>query len=125
MCNKIDGTDGYFFRPGVTENSTLKIFYPELCRSVYLKFTGNKVYKGIPVERFSFTQDMLEDPRVNRDLKCFCSKPIAPSETNEFEGCLKKGFIDYASCKQGNYLAHFRFLSLAKNSHLLVFPDII
>ncbi|ODM95819.1 Lysosome membrane protein 2 [Orchesella cincta] len=98
-CNKIDGTDGYFFRPGISENSTLKIFYPELCRSVYLKFKGVKNYKGISVDKFSFTADLLEDPRVNKDLKCFCSKPIVPTE-NPFEGCLKKGFIDYASCKQ-------------------------
>ncbi|CAL8141657.1 unnamed protein product [Orchesella dallaii] len=98
-CNKIEGTDGYFFRPGITANTTLKIFYPELCRSVYLKFKGEKNYKGLTVDKFSFSDDMLEDPRVNTELKCFCSKPIVPTD-NPFEGCLKKGFVDYASCKQ-------------------------
>ncbi|OXA43801.1 lysosome membrane protein 2 [Folsomia candida] len=99
FCNKIDGTDGYFFRPGVNEKSTLKIFYPELCRSVYLKWTGEKKVDGIKVGKFMFPEDMLEDSEVKSENQCFCSKPIAPTN-NTREGCLKKGFVDYAGCKQ-------------------------
>jgi hypothetical protein len=99
-CNKIDGTDGYFFRPGVNEKSTLRIFYPELCRSVHLKSTGRKQLDGIEVLKFSFPEDLLEDPAVNPDNVCFCSKPLQPTN-NSMDSCLKRGFIDYAGCKQG------------------------
>lgn len=101
-CNSILGTDGYYFRPGVTEKSTLKIFYPELCRSVFLKFSGEKEYKGVPVAKFSFPDDILEDPNTNEENVCYCSKPIKPTN-NTKETCLKRGFIDFAGCKQGMY----------------------
>ncbi len=101
FCNKIEGTDGYFFRPEVNNKSTLKIFYPELCRSVYLKWTGEeKSVDGIKVEKFTFPEEMLEDPEVKTENTCFCSKPITPTN-NTKAGCLKKGFVDYSSCKQG------------------------
>jgi hypothetical protein len=85
----------------VNNKSTLKIFYPELCRSVYLKWTGEeKSVDGIKVEKFTFPEEMLEDPEVKTENTCFCSKPITPTN-NTKAGCLKKGFVDYSSCKQG------------------------
>jgi len=100
LCNQIEGTDGYFFRPGVDEKSTLKIFYPELCRSVYLKAFGRKMHEGVETLKFSFPEDMLEDPAVNPENVCFCSKPLTPTN-DSMASCLKRGFIDYAGCKQG------------------------
>jgi lysosome membrane protein 2 len=98
-CNKIEGTDGYSFPPPVSEKTPLKIFYPELCRSVYLKFDGKTELNDVPVNRFSFPEDLLEDPTVDERNLCFCSKPVRPTNISH-STCLKKGLVDYASCKQ-------------------------
>lgn len=110
-CNKIEGSDGFFFSPGVTEHSILKLFYRRLCRTVYVTFSGKKEFQGIPVYDFGFPEDMLEDPRVDERNLCFCANPIRPSyeelignkTADPYATCLKRGFIDYGSCKQGRF----------------------
>ena len=40
-CNRLLGTDGLQFSPGVEKGDTLWMFRPELCRSIYVEYEVN------------------------------------------------------------------------------------
>lgn len=91
-CDMINGTDGTQFPPRfVTENATVRMFVPQMCRSLYLEF--EKSITDLPFElmRFGAPAKMLMGGDKNPDNHCYCAAT----------GCLGDSMLDVTKCMQG------------------------
>uniref|UniRef100_A0A2P2HXX4 Sensory neuron membrane protein 2-like n=1 Tax=Hirondellea gigas TaxID=1518452 RepID=A0A2P2HXX4_9CRUS len=89
-CDMINGTDGTQFPPRtITEDSTVRMFVTELCRSLYLEFDFAGEYFGVDYLRFVAPVEMLQSPTLNPNNKCFSSTmgPL-PSSLLEMTPCM-------------------------------------
>ena len=46
FCNRIEGTDGQSTFPGLTKESRVEIFVPDICRNIYMDFEMEYTYSG-------------------------------------------------------------------------------
>ena len=53
QCGKLSGSAGDFFTPNITQNQTLQLFSPEMCRSVPMDFEEEVVIHGVKTFKFS------------------------------------------------------------------------
>jgi len=91
-CDMINGTDGTQFPPRfVSKDATVRMFVPQMCRSLYLQY--EKTIDGLPFEvlRFAAPAKMLQGGDDNPDNKCYCAKT----------GCLGDSMLDVTNCMQG------------------------
>jgi scavenger receptor class B protein 1 len=52
-CAMLTGSGGDFFNPNITKNDTLKLFSPEMCRSIPMEFEEEVEINGIKTFKFS------------------------------------------------------------------------
>jgi scavenger receptor class B protein 1 len=52
-CAMLTGSGGDFFNPNITKNDTLKLFSPEMCRSIPMEFENEVDINGIKTFKFS------------------------------------------------------------------------
>lgn len=97
-CNKIRGTDGTVFPPGVTSNSELSFFSPEACRSVSLVYEADEEVQSVSGLRFIFPDTLLESAEKHYPNTCYC-KDYDDFEEDDYSMCLKKGAIDLSTCR--------------------------
>ncbi|KFM67982.1 Scavenger receptor class B member 1, partial [Stegodyphus mimosarum] len=71
-CDQINGTDGVQYAPGVKRNDTLRLFNPNLCRSIPLKYEKDITVHGIKTLRFGMPASAFSSGDINPDNKCFC-----------------------------------------------------
>jgi len=93
------GSDGSIFPPFVTRDRIIEIFSPDMCRSIYMTYVKDVELLGIEAYRFSTPKEVLEDPRVFKENKCYCVKP---GENDE--GCSKGGAFQLGACRKGQSL---------------------
>jgi lysosome membrane protein 2 len=74
FCNKINGSDGSIFPPFVTKETTLRLFNPDLCRSIWFTFDSETSFRDIPSYKFKIPSETFAGPTCNRNNKCFCQK---------------------------------------------------
>lgn len=74
-CNKISGTDGSVFHPGISDADTLNIFNKDLCRSLPLVYEKSVNVNGIPAFRFTPPENVFGTPDENSYNQCFCERP--------------------------------------------------
>jgi len=98
FCNRINGSDGSIFPPFVKKDRVVRIFSSDLCRSLYLTYTKEVEYKGVPALKFTIPEAMLADPVSNPENRCFCPNPD-PVE----EKCPKAGVILLSACRKGKF----------------------
>jgi len=83
-CNSIQGTDGSMFPPFLTSESILHMFSSDLCRSLSLTSTGERIHhQGLETMRFAPSKETFGD----EDLSCFDSAP--------------KGMFNVSACQGG------------------------
>ncbi|ODM93105.1 Scavenger receptor class B member 1 [Orchesella cincta] len=97
-CNQIQGTDGTIFSPFVQKSTVLRLFNPELCRSVYLTYTADTDFEGIRGYRFTAPASVMKDPTEGDENRCFCIY-------DDDEKCLKQGALDLGPCREGAPIA--------------------
>ncbi|ODN04815.1 Lysosome membrane protein 2 [Orchesella cincta] len=95
-CNMINGSDGSVFPPFVTRDRVLRIFSPDMCRSIYMKYHEDVEVLGVPGYRFITPREVLEDPKVYPENTCYCTEP-----GDDLEGCAKAGVFYLAPCRKG------------------------
>ncbi|GFQ79437.1 platelet glycoprotein 4, partial [Trichonephila clavata] len=71
-CNEIRGTDGVQYAPGVTQNHTLSLFNPNLCRTIPLEYEKDVTVHGIKTLRFGMASNTFATGEENPDNKCYC-----------------------------------------------------
>ncbi|XP_021949755.1 platelet glycoprotein 4 [Folsomia candida] len=76
-CAMINGTDGTMFPPFVEKDTTLFAYIPEICRSVWLRYTEKTEYEGIPGYRFRIPNELFTSPHIHPPNWCFCM-PVKP-----------------------------------------------
>lgn len=122
----INGSDGSVFPPFVTRDRVLRIFSPDMCRSIYMTYLEDVEVLGVPGYRFITPRDVLEDPRINPENVCYCTHAASATaeveeekEEDEFEEeydeekeevvvdplekCSKAGVFHLAPCRKGIY----------------------
>jgi len=93
FCNMINGSDGSLFAPFVPRDRILRLFSPEMCRSLYLEYRQDIDFHGIPGYRFQVPKEMLDSSEENQ---CFC---VNPGHNNK--DCPKGGVMDLSVCRNG------------------------
>ncbi|XP_026483392.2 scavenger receptor class B member 1-like isoform X1 [Vanessa tameamea] len=94
-CNSIEASDGTIFPPSLLDrNSTLYVFYPNLCRRLPFKFIKEvEVGDGIKLMRYGMPEDVFDDPDNNPTNQCYCQ--IDSGE------CPPRGIINVTECAMG------------------------
>ena len=100
-CNMINGTDGSVFPPFLDEDSQIRIFVTDICRSIYFVHKGEEDHLGVKGLKFGFPDAFYDDPHDNGDNYCFCTQP-----EGDIEGLCTKGLIRIFPCKNGIYIVH-------------------
>lgn len=72
-CDRISGTDGVQYAPGISKNQTLSLFNPNLCRTLPLKYEKDVTVHGIKTFRFGIPSNTFAKGDVNPENKCYCS----------------------------------------------------
>lgn len=98
-CNMINGSDGSVFPPFVNRDRVLRIFSPDMCRSIYMTYLEDVEVLGVPGYRFITPKDVLEDPRVNAENICYCKRKDPDEES--LDDCSKAGVFYLAPCRKG------------------------
>ncbi|GIX80405.1 lysosome membrane protein 2 [Caerostris darwini] len=71
-CNTISGTDGVQYAPGLTRNQSLRLFNPNLCRTLPLEYEKDVTVHGIKSLRFSMPANTFATSDINPENKCYC-----------------------------------------------------
>ncbi|CAG2067179.1 unnamed protein product, partial [Timema podura] len=92
QCNMINGTDASIFPPFLTD-SQIDVFFPEICRSLFLEFKNEGTYKDVAVRKYGNSPHTFEDSDVDESNKCFCTGK------GRKRHCLKRGILDLNDCQ--------------------------
>uniref|UniRef100_A0A0P4WMB1 Scavenger receptor class B member 1 n=1 Tax=Scylla olivacea TaxID=85551 RepID=A0A0P4WMB1_SCYOL len=92
-CNKVQGTDGSSFPPGVKKDSVLYMFNENLCRSIPLTYWHDVMDFGLEGMRFSPPSDIFANVSVKPENECYCAG--GPP-------CIGGGVFNISSCKFGS-----------------------
>lgn len=71
-CNKIKGSDGTSYPPGVTKDSTLYMYNVNFCRSMPITYWHDIEKYGIKAYRFTPAFEVFGNLSVNPDNECYC-----------------------------------------------------
>lgn len=95
-CDIIYGTDGAQFPPFRSKRDKLPIFTPDLCRTLWLTYSEETEFKGIPVWKMKLDSRMFQSPQVNPSNKCYCMH-----WKRRPDRCSVGGTIDLGGCLNG------------------------
>lgn len=90
-CTMINGTDGSQYRPFITKDSVVRMFIPEIYRSVFTVYEKEAEFRDISAYRFTPTFDMFGDPTLTPDNYCFCPH----------NNCLPSGLLNISTGRDG------------------------
>ncbi|GAB6030883.1 scavenger receptor class B, member [Chamberlinius hualienensis] len=89
-CNKIRGTDGSSFPPGL-DKTDIEIYQPFLCRSFNLSFHDEIDFHGLNVYNYLLAEKSFVSGYEVTDNKCYCQS----------ERCMKTGIMYLGPCYYG------------------------
>ncbi len=89
-ANRINGTDGTFYRPYRTRDQVLYAFSPDMCRSYSLKYLRDNEVHGVKTLDFHLPETQFYNSSVNPDNEGFCK-----------ESCLGNGVQNISKCYGG------------------------
>ncbi|KAJ8706286.1 hypothetical protein PYW08_010912 [Mythimna loreyi] len=94
-CNSIEASDGSIFPPSqLDKNTTLHVFYPNLCRRLPFKYEKTvEIADGIELYRYRMPLDVFDDPAHNPENQCYCEIDTAT--------CPPRGIINVTDCTMG------------------------
>ncbi|XP_076065666.1 lysosome membrane protein 2-like [Oratosquilla oratoria] len=89
-CNKIEGTDGTSYPPGITRDSTVHMFNKNLCRSLPLVYWHDVEKFGVRGYRFSPPPDVFAYVKDNPENMCYCvdGPPCAGGGVFNISACM-------------------------------------
>ncbi|XP_074596260.1 lysosome membrane protein 2-like [Brevipalpus obovatus] len=114
-CNRLNGTDGGQFEPGIDRNAKLTIFAADICRKITLACSGEESFHGIPVLKYKIAPEEWMPPSRNRKNTCYCVHQKRPDR------CEYPGIMDVAGCLNGPFvitLPHFLGVSYPVTSRI-------
>lgn len=97
-CNSIKGTDGTAFPPGLTPETVLHLYQPDLCRSLPLVYKKDVVRSGVEGFRFTPPINVFDTREQNPDNDCYCM-------VDEGQSCGRQGLFNISACKFGAPMA--------------------
>lgn len=95
-CNRIYGTDGSQFPPFRSKKDRLPIFGADICRTLYLIYSEETEFKGIPVWKMILDPSMFDPPKINPENECYCMH-----HKKRPDRCNIKGVMDLGGCLNG------------------------
>lgn len=113
FCNQIRGSDGSMFGAGVKRSDKLWAFAADICRSIYLSYTRDGEYKGIPTYVFGIDDTLFGNTVVEPKNECFCVHPESVKHR-----CAISGIFDIGACQGGAPLI------VSKPEYLSTDPDL-
>ncbi|XP_034828145.1 scavenger receptor class B member 1-like [Maniola hyperantus] len=94
-CNSIEASDGSIFPPTFLDrNQTLKVFFPNLCRSIPFNYVKDvEMGDGVNLLRYAMPRNVFDDPDHNPANQCYCQVDTG--------SCPPRGVIDVTQCAMG------------------------
>lgn len=72
-CSKMSGSAGEFITRDLTENSTLTMFVPDLCRTLDLEQVDSGVMRGLDYYKFELVESCFDKSSVSDKNSCYCN----------------------------------------------------
>ncbi|RWS22752.1 platelet glycoprotein 4-like protein, partial [Leptotrombidium deliense] len=95
-CNKIRGTDGSSFHPGIEKDEVLHIFHPDICRSAFLEYDTEASIYDVSTYRFIIPDKVFAAPSKYSNNACFCTR-----REHDRHVCTIDGIQDMSACADG------------------------
>ncbi|XP_073949909.1 protein peste-like [Choristoneura fumiferana] len=90
-CSKLAGSAGEFMPRDLTEQSTLSVFVPDLCRVLRLTHQRSGLISGLPYHRYAFTPEGFDNSSSTHHNSCFCNGE-----------CMWGGVMNVSACRFGS-----------------------
>ncbi|XP_047530543.1 protein peste-like isoform X1 [Vanessa atalanta] len=90
-CAKITGSAGEFMPHNLTEEGTLTMFVPDLCRTVNLEYEKSGIYDGLPYHKYTMTEISFDNSTRTPVNSCFCNGD-----------CGWGGLMNVSACRYGS-----------------------
>ncbi|KAJ8721181.1 hypothetical protein PYW07_001956 [Mythimna separata] len=90
-CSKLSGSAGEFIARNLTEDSTLTMFVPDLCRTVNMEYVDSGEQEGLLFNKYALTQTSFDNSTTSPSNTCFCNGE-----------CLWSGVMNVSACRYGS-----------------------
>jgi len=95
-ANMINGTDGTTWHPNATKDERIYMFFPDICRSIYLTYNETRRnLSGIDVYRYTLPRKIFDNSTENQG---FCINGTTVNKTHELH-CLPSGLFTQTPCQ--------------------------
>lgn len=78
-CRKLKGSAGEFFHPKPSQNETIRLFAPEMCRSIPYDYEKNIELHNVKGYRFAAGIRALDNGTLYAENKCYATEEFMPS----------------------------------------------
>nr|XP_054754020.1 lysosome membrane protein 2-like [Lytechinus pictus] len=92
-ANRINGTDGTYFRQFLTKEEKIYIFISDICRSVYATFQHELETRQIPTWRYVIPKSVFDNHYIEPSNAAFC--------TPDKNSCPPGGILNITDCQFG------------------------
>ncbi|KAJ0175857.1 hypothetical protein K1T71_009016 [Dendrolimus kikuchii] len=86
-CAKIAGSAGEFLPRNLTEESTLRMFVPDLCRTIDMEYVTSGVMDGLNYHKYEVSERSFDNSSTSPGNTCFCNGPCAWSGVMNVSAC--------------------------------------
>uniref|UniRef100_A0A1A9WDM7 Scavenger receptor class B n=1 Tax=Glossina brevipalpis TaxID=37001 RepID=A0A1A9WDM7_9MUSC len=86
-CGFINGSAGEFQPPNLTPKSIVKLFTPDMCRTIPLDYKESQEIEGIKGYKYAGGQRSIDNGSLYPENKCFCGGNCVPSGVMNISSC--------------------------------------
>uniref|UniRef100_A0A1B0BTQ7 Scavenger receptor class B n=1 Tax=Glossina palpalis gambiensis TaxID=67801 RepID=A0A1B0BTQ7_9MUSC len=90
-CGFANGSAGEFQPPNLTPKSIVKLFTPDMCRTIPLDYKETQIVEGIKGYKYAGGQRSVDNGSLYPENKCFCGG-----------NCVLSGVMNISSCRFGS-----------------------
>ncbi|XP_071452720.1 sensory neuron membrane protein 2-like [Hetaerina americana] len=116
-CNEVSGTDASVIPPFLSDKSIIKVFQPEMCRSLSASFEERVEYQGIPALKFVADPNLFDTPSRNPDNWCYYPTGDDKWRDSYWAG-IDYGVQDISSCVGGPLVVSYPHFYSASSKYL-------
>ena len=96
-CNRVQGGEGGFFPPGISEDRTLEVFVSAMCRSLKMTFDDYVQAAGMTAMRFRPDPDLFNYDAPENECYCVEGPPLEMPDTSDDDVFNDDPFFDFGS----------------------------
>ncbi|KRY38472.1 Lysosome membrane protein 2 [Trichinella spiralis] len=103
-ANMINGSDGSVYPPFMDRSQILKLFSPDLCRSLYVRYDSDGMVDKLATLQFAIPEDALDDTTSENAGFCWPTDIYYPKiqipDSKSGLACLPPGLLNISKCQK-------------------------